>query len=89
MEKLLADVSRKTQAFGDITVFGMGECGQLGCGSGVNEVHMLMLVPLRGRNIQAVVCGGLHTLVLTAKGEVFSLGCNDKGVLGAEPFDEG
>ena len=90
MEELLADASRENQVFGDVAVFGMREYGQLGCGSGVDKACMPMLVPyLRGKNIQTVACGGLHTLVLTAKGEVFSFGCNDEGALGAEPLDEG
>ena len=29
-------------------------------------------------------CGALHTFLLTTYGRVFSLGCNDDGVLGRE-----
>jgi len=32
--------------------------------------------------IVKLLCGGMHTLVLTPGGEVFSWGCNDEGALG-------
>ena len=34
--------------------------------------------------IHSVACGGLHTILLTTIGKIYSLGCNDDGALGRE-----
>jgi regulator of chromosome condensation len=36
------------------------------------------------RIVHAVACGGMHTIILTTNGEVYTLGCNDDGALGRE-----
>lgn len=40
------------------------------------------IIPNWSQTIKEVVCGGMHALVLTADGRVFSFGCNDDGALG-------
>ncbi|CAD8049440.1 unnamed protein product [Paramecium sonneborni] len=37
---------------------------------------------LSGLCIVQVACGGMHALILTQQGKVYSFGCDDKGVLG-------
>lgn len=32
--------------------------------------------------VYQIACGGMHTLVLTTMGQVYSWGCNDEGALG-------
>lgn len=32
--------------------------------------------------VKDIACGGMHTLVLTTQGRVYSWGCNDEGALG-------
>ncbi len=50
----------------------------------VSEVTLPRKIPQfpSGTKFVKVVCGGLHTLALTADGLVFSWGCNDDGALG-------
>jgi regulator of chromosome condensation len=38
--------------------------------------------------IVKIAVGGLHTLALTTRGEVYSWGCNDDGALGRKTLDE-
>ncbi|CAD8134090.1 unnamed protein product [Paramecium pentaurelia] len=37
---------------------------------------------LSNLSIVQVACGGMHALILTSQGKVYSFGCDDKGVLG-------
>ena len=70
----------------DIYPFGSGECDQLGFGDTVFELKRPKLIEqfenASGLKFVSIVCGGMHTLALTTKGEVFSWGCNDDGALG-------
>ena len=76
--------------YGDVAVCGSGECGQLGCGQGMSEARSPRIVAgLRGKRAGAVAAGGIHTLVLTDNGGVYSFGCNDEGALGGEIVDDG
>ena len=78
------------KTYGDVAVCGDGDCGQLGCGQGVSAARSPRIVAgLRGMQVGAVAAGGLHTLVLTDNGEVYSFGCNDEGALGGEIIDDG
>ncbi|KAL3788286.1 hypothetical protein HJC23_002860 [Cyclotella cryptica] len=78
------------KTYGDVAVFGIGDCGQLGCGQGIDESYSpRVVVGLRGMEVGALALGGLHTLVLTERGEVYSFGCNDEGALGGIVVDEG
>jgi regulator of chromosome condensation len=75
--------------YGDVMVFGNGECGQLGCGEAVTESRVpRILLGLRGAKIDMIACGGLHTLALMEDGTVYSWGCNDEGSLGWRTTDE-
>ncbi|XP_034237400.1 probable E3 ubiquitin-protein ligase HERC4 [Thrips palmi] len=74
--------------FSRLCCWGNTTNGELGLG-GIEESHILspreLLLPSHEDiNIQDVVCGESHTLMLTAKGEVFSCGNNDHGQLGRE-----
>ena len=74
---------RFSRKYGDIAVFGDGDCGQLGCGEAVTEARKPKVVAnLRGVPIGKVSAGGLHSLALTDHGTVYSWGCNDEGSLG-------
>jgi regulator of chromosome condensation len=78
------------KTYGDVAIFGDGDCGQLGCGPAVSAARSPRVVAgLRGLEVGAVACGGLHTLVLTDNGEVYSFGCNDEGALGGEMVQDG
>lgn len=45
--------------------------------------YLIKSIPLNIKVVK-IVCGALHNLVLTEKGEVFSWGNNDSGQLGRE-----
>ena len=62
---------------------GSGECEQLGHGDDIYTLEVPRLVLSLARiAIVRVAVGGLHTLALTARGEVWSWGCNDDCALG-------
>jgi alpha-tubulin suppressor-like RCC1 family protein len=71
---------------------GVGCLGQLGIGAEKTERKKPTLVGigqvagsnslLDGKNVVAVVAGGMHSAVITADGEVYTSGCNDEGALG-------
>lgn len=72
---------------GDVLVFGSGEMEQLGFGDNVYEKKkpaLLKSLNDRSKGIVEVCCGGLHTLVLTKNGDIYSWGCGDDGALGRE-----
>jgi regulator of chromosome condensation len=80
---------RYDRDYGDVIVFGDGDCGQLGCGEAVSESRVpRILVGLRGTKIDMLACGGLHTIALLQDGTVVSWGCNDEGSLGWETSAE-
>jgi len=89
-----SDLHRRfNRQYGDITVFGSGDCGQLGCGEAVTDARRpKILMGLRGNPINMLASGGLHTLALQDDGKVYSWGCNDEGSLGwlaGEENDDG
>lgn len=68
-----------------VLVYGSGECEQLGLGDDAPaEIKKPRLIKLFTPPIKVrqIACGGMHTLVLTTQGEVYSWGCNDEGALG-------
>ena len=80
---------RYDRDYGDVMVFGDGDCGQLGCGEAISESRVpRILVGLRGTKIDMLACGGLHTIALLQDGTVVSWGCNDEGSLGWETSAE-
>ena len=55
----------------NLYVFGSGDCGQLGLGEDVDlKVHPTLHPFFAGKNIVAVAAGGLHSLALSADGQV-------------------
>jgi regulator of chromosome condensation len=80
---------RYDRDYGDVIIFGDGDCGQLGCGEEISESRVpRILVGLRGTKIDMLACGGLHTIALLQDGTVVSWGCNDEGSLGWETSAE-
>ncbi|XP_031558913.1 regulator of chromosome condensation-like [Actinia tenebrosa] len=68
---------------GYVLTMGQGDVGQLGLGEDVLERKKPALVKgLEDVEIVQVECGGMHTVALSNKGEVYSWGCNDEGALG-------
>lgn len=66
-----------------VYVFGSGDCGQLGLGEDCDTVRKPRLHPFFEQlQVVSIAAGGLHTLALTATGEVYSWGCNDEKALG-------
>jgi len=64
--------------------FGSGECDQLGIGDEYREVKTpkrIYIVP-SSISVAKIVCGGMHTLLLTTEGFVYSWGIGDDGALG-------
>ncbi|ESO92365.1 hypothetical protein LOTGIDRAFT_178675 [Lottia gigantea] len=73
---------------GVVLTLGEGDVGQLGLGEDVMEKSRPGLVDIPDTIIQ-VVAGGMHTVCLTDKGEIYSFGCNDEGGLGRDTSVEG
>lgn len=69
-------------------MFGDGDCGQLGLGEDVTEKLRPFPLDLEGTGVVQVVCGGMHTVALTADGVVYSWGVNDEGALGRPTNDK-
>ncbi|XP_052285251.1 regulator of chromosome condensation-like isoform X2 [Dreissena polymorpha] len=73
---------------GVVLICGEGDVGQLGLGEDVMEKARPTLVDIPDKIIQ--VCGGgMHTVCLTEKGEVYTFGCNDEGTLGRDTSEDG
>jgi regulator of chromosome condensation len=66
-----------------VLVFGSGDCGQLGLGE--DEVEVARPTPLSffdDKAVCEVAAGGLHNVVRTTDGSVWTWGCNDEQALG-------
>lgn len=73
---------------GKVLVCGMGDIGQLGLGEDVMERRRL--APVEDIPDAVDICaGGVHNLVLTKSGDIYSFGCNDEGALGRDTSEEG
>ncbi|KAL7734798.1 hypothetical protein ACLKA6_011082 [Drosophila palustris] len=82
------ELPKRRQIIGNVLVCGTGDTGQLGLGEDVLERKRPALV----ENIPSpvdVCSGGMHCLVLTKSGDVYSFGCNDEGALGRDTSEEG
>ncbi|XP_063708590.1 regulator of chromosome condensation [Culicoides brevitarsis] len=73
---------------GNLLVCGQGDVGQLGLGEDVMEKSRPALLP-DVKNVVDVAAGGMHSIVLTKEGELYSFGCNDEGALGRDTSEEG
>lgn len=63
---------------------GQNSMGQCGLGMNISERKKPALcknLP-EGTLIQDIAAGGVHTAIVTQKGEVYTFGCNDEGALG-------
>lgn len=75
---------------GNVLSCGQNEVGQLGFDDDVPEKTRPALVvsAVDGKAVD-ISAGGMHSLYLTADGEVWSFGCNDEGALGRDTSEEG
>ncbi len=72
---------RFNRNYGDVIVFGNSEAGQLGLGCSVPYSRSpRILMNLRGKPINMLACGGMHSLALTNDGIVYSWGISDYGL---------
>lgn len=67
---------------------GQNDVGQLGLGEDVPEKTRPALIP-GATDAVDISAGGMHSLYLNNKGEVYSFGCNDEGALGRDTSEEG
>ncbi|ABC74947.1 hypothetical protein [Neodiprion abietis nucleopolyhedrovirus] len=70
----------------NVYVCGENIAGQLGINNVVNLTKFQKLENLN--NIVKVRAGGLHTVCLDSKGNVYTFGCNDEFALGRKTNDE-
>ncbi|KAI9556936.1 hypothetical protein GHT06_016730 [Daphnia sinensis] len=79
---------RQKRGTGMVLSMGQGDVGQLGLGPDVLEKNRPALVD-QVKDVIDVVAGGMHTVCLTSKGEIYTFGCNDEGALGRDTSEEG
>eukprot|EP00088_Acartia_fossae_P007766 TRINITY_DN13641_c0_g1_i1.p1 TRINITY_DN13641_c0_g1~~TRINITY_DN13641_c0_g1_i1.p1 ORF type:complete len:441 (+),score=87.17 TRINITY_DN13641_c0_g1_i1:57-1379(+) len=72
---------RHNRGSGHVLTLGQGDTGQLGLGEDIMEKQRPGLIT-DIKDAVDVVAGGMHTVVLTKEGEVYTFGCNDEGSLG-------
>lgn len=82
------ELPKRLHTIGKVLVCGTGDTGQLGLGEDIMERKRPS--PLESIVNPVDICaGGMHNLVLTKTGEVYSFGCNDEGALGRDTSEEG
>jgi alpha-tubulin suppressor-like RCC1 family protein len=67
--------------------WGEGEGGLLGHGDTKTQKSPKMVESLKKLQIQSIVCGGLHTIVLSRQGQLYTWGRAEGGQLGL-PYDQ-
>ncbi|KAE9340025.1 hypothetical protein PF008_g11289 [Phytophthora fragariae] len=67
---------------GELLMFGMNDCGQLGLDHAQHQHTPQLVDTLSSQVITKVACGLYHTVAITSGGEVYSFGKNDYGQLG-------
>lgn len=67
---------------GELLMFGMNDCGQLGLDHTQHQHTPQLVDALSSQVIVKVACGLYHTVAVTAGGEVYAFGKNDYGQLG-------
>ncbi|OWZ24334.1 hypothetical protein PHMEG_000654 [Phytophthora megakarya] len=67
---------------GELLMFGMNDCGQLGLDHTQHQHTPQLIDSLSSQVITKVSCGLYHTIAITSSGEVYSFGKNDYGQLG-------
>uniref|UniRef100_A0A1B0A812 Regulator of chromosome condensation n=1 Tax=Glossina pallidipes TaxID=7398 RepID=A0A1B0A812_GLOPL len=80
----------RPRVMGRVLVCGQGDMGQLGLGddSSKFERKRPTLVE-KVLNVVDVTAGGMHNLLLTLEGHVYSFGSNDKAALDGDSSEEG
>lgn len=63
-------------------LWGNGDYGRLGLGNLNSQWKPAICTSFHNQNVQAIACGGAHTLFLTDNGCVYATGLNDFGQLG-------
>lgn len=80
----------RPRAVGRALTCGQGDMGQLGLGDDESKFERKRPALIEKiANVVDVQAGGMHNLVLTHDGRVFSFGCNDEGALGRDSSEEG
>ncbi|XP_075162193.1 regulator of chromosome condensation 1 [Haematobia irritans] len=80
----------RPRVVGRALVCGQGDMGQLGLGDDESKFERKRPALVeKVANVVDVQAGGMHNLVLTHDGRVFSFGCNDEGALGRDSSEEG
>ncbi|XP_054731518.1 regulator of chromosome condensation [Anastrepha obliqua] len=75
---------------GRALVCGQGDMGQLGLGDDESKFERKRPALVDSiENVVDVRAGGMHNLVLTHEGIVYSFGCNDEGALGRDSSEDG
>ncbi|KAH8366148.1 hypothetical protein KR093_009749, partial [Drosophila rubida] len=82
------EIPKRRQTIGQVLVCGTGDTGQLGLGEDILERKRPTLVENIPNPVD-ICAGGMHCLVLTKSGDVYSFGCNDEGALGRNTSEEG
>ncbi|KAI5172688.1 hypothetical protein NEFER03_1744 [Nematocida sp. LUAm3] len=86
---LLNIMNRVKNIVTKVFTWGSGDAGQLGDDMNTPYTNKPLKLPFfDDKNIRFVVCGGMHTFAVSFKGEVYSWGCNDEGVLGRAGSEE-
>lgn len=67
---------------GNVYSFGFGDQGQLGLRSADNQKKPTLVTDFDGVRITAISAGGYHSVVQTAKGDMYACGLNKDGQLG-------
>lgn len=67
---------------GELLMFGMNDCGQLGLDHTQHQATPQLVDLLSSQAVAKVSCGLYHTIVSSRSGEVYSFGKNDYGQLG-------
>lgn len=76
--------------YGNLLSCGQNEVGQLGFNDDIAEkTRPALVVDANSAKVVDVSAGGMHSLYLTADGDVLSFGCNDEGALGRDTTEDG
>ncbi|KAG1690342.1 hypothetical protein DVH05_028222 [Phytophthora capsici] len=67
---------------GELLMFGMNDCGQLGLDHTQHQHTPQLVDALSSQVVTKVACGLYHTVAVTSGGEVYAFGKNDYGQLG-------
>jgi alpha-tubulin suppressor-like RCC1 family protein len=73
---------------GEVYSFGQGDYGLLGHSDDVSQLTPLPITGLQGVSVCGVAAGGLHSLVVSTTGRLYSFGCRALGALGHGDQDD-